>query len=268
VVAADFGEAIQVTMADGTVHTHRRTSTGWELEVLEGSSRSKAALGGRTAIATPGHPERSAPPSRSASDAGERSAPPVIASLILPAGKALTLHLGEQHYRRSDQTWSEAGKPTAIITLQRTRPGVGLTITVPHSERTFAPVDAVNRYDNEHPDINGDGVQLHVRTPNGLAGWTLIPEPETDHVRVRAIGVNHQAKEPDASWRPTANGYEMTIGLAELPLAVDVIVNEMPSGRERRRGQLVLSGAAGEFIYLRGDRHEEERLIPLRADDE
>jgi hypothetical protein len=64
------------------------------------------------------------------------------------------------------------------------------------------------------------------------------------------------------------NGYEMTIDLTQIPLAVDVIVNEMPRSRERRRGQLVMSGAEGEFVYLRGDRHDEERLVPLRTDDE
>jgi hypothetical protein len=35
----------------------------------------------------------------------------------------------------------------------------------------------------------------------------------------------------------------------------------------RRRGQLVMSGAHGEFVYLRGDRHEADRLIPLRISD-
>jgi hypothetical protein len=41
----------------------------------------------------------------------------------------------------------------------------------------------------------------------------------------------------------------------------DVIVNETTPDRVRRRGQLVMSGAAGEFVYLRGDRHDPERLL-------
>jgi hypothetical protein len=45
------------------------------------------------------------------------------------------------------------------------------------------------------------------------------------------------------------------------------VVNEMPRGRSRRRGQLVLSGARGEFVYLRGDRHDRWRLVPLRIRD-
>jgi hypothetical protein len=40
-----------------------------------------------------------------------------------------------------------------------------------------------------------------------------------------------------------------------------VLVNESAPGRDRRRGQLVLSGARGEFVYLRADRHERERLL-------
>jgi hypothetical protein len=35
----------------------------------------------------------------------------------------------------------------------------------------------------------------------------------------------------------------------------------MPTTRRRRRGQLVLGGAPGEFVYLRGDREERDRLV-------
>jgi hypothetical protein len=41
------------------------------------------------------------------------------------------------------------------------------------------------------------------------------------------------------------------------------VVNETTRERERRRGQLVLSGGAGEFVYLRGDRQAAERLLPF-----
>jgi hypothetical protein len=64
-----------------------------------------------------------------------------------------------------------------------------------------------------------------------------------------------------------ALGYEMDIDLAVMPRAIDVIVNEMPADRERRRGQLVMSGADGEFVYLRGDRHDADRLVNLQIDD-
>jgi hypothetical protein len=40
-----------------------------------------------------------------------------------------------------------------------------------------------------------------------------------------------------------------------------VTVNEMPSGRERRRGQLVMGATKPGWAYLRGDRHEREHLV-------
>jgi hypothetical protein len=137
----------------------------------------------------------------------------------------------------------------------------------------FAVPEALNPYDNEPPDINGDGVQLYVRTQEGDAGWLLLPIAGTDVVRVRRIeswSAAPVANEPiAATWQPKGAGYVMRIDIPgdAVPAALDVIVNEMPRGRERRRGQLVMSGAAREFTYLRGDRHEPARLVPLRLID-
>ena len=73
---------------------------------------------------------------------------------------------------------------------------------------------------------------------------------------------------PHATWRPTDDGYqldaELPIPLDAAPLALDVLVNVSGPDRQRRRGQLVLSGGRGEFVYLRSDRHDPERLIPLQ----
>jgi hypothetical protein len=55
--------------------------------------------------------------------------------------------------------------------------------------------------------------------------------------------------------------YVGELSLDSAPIAVDVIVNETAPGRERRRGQLVMSGANGEFAYLAGDRHDPARLL-------
>jgi hypothetical protein len=52
-------------------------------------------------------------------------------------------------------------------------------------------------------------------------------------------------------------------GSTPAALRLDVVVNETTPARERRRGQLVLSGAGGEFVYLRGDRQPVGRLIPF-----
>ena len=62
-------------------------------------------------------------------------------------------------------------------------------------------------------------------------------------------------------------GYEVRIDWPLPPgaetLCLDLLINETTRGRERRRGQLVLSGAFGEWVYLRGDRQDAQRLIPL-----
>jgi hypothetical protein len=49
--------------------------------------------------------------------------------------------------------------------------------------------------------------------------------------------------------------------------SLDVIVNEMSPDRERRRGQLVLSGGHGEWVYLRGDRQDPDRALSFRISE-
>jgi hypothetical protein len=42
----------------------------------------------------------------------------------------------------------------------------------------------------------------------------------------------------------------------------------MSRDRERRRGQLVLSGGANEFVYLRGDRQDLDKLLAVTITDD
>ena len=67
-------------------------------------------------------------------------------SHALPA----TLVLGETNYRRSEESWSEAGRPTATVTVATTRLDT-LTVNVDVSQvhRCFVAVDAENPLDNE-----------------------------------------------------------------------------------------------------------------------
>ena len=91
-------------------------------------------------------------------------------------------------------------------------------------------------------------------------------------VRVRPIDGWGAGIPVGGRWNETPDGYRVQLDIEEdlaggPGLGLDLIVNEKPAGRERRRGQLVLSGARGEFVYLRGDRHDLGRLIHFELND-
>lgn len=245
VVDASLDDEIHITLADQPTHVHFRSEGGWT--VVRGAER----------VHLDGIVEQ---PVEVPLVVAERPAPnPIIISR-----RARTLiPLGEANYRRSEQSWREAGEPAGSVAFERIDDSLRLIIEVMTSELTFVPADAVNPYDNEPADINGDSVQLYLRSANGLSGWMLVPTLESVEVRQRTIEGWDAPCAISAAWERTKAGYRITVDLDSIPQALDVIVNEMPRGRERRRGQLVLSGAAGEFIYLRGDRHDQSRLIPI-----
>jgi hypothetical protein len=114
-------------------------------------------------------------------------------------------------------------------------------------------------------------VQLYVATAAASGAWMLVPEPGRPAPRIRRVPGWGDLELRQADWERTPEGYDLGARVA-LPrgrdggdqlLALDVLVNETAPGRERRRGQLVLSGAQGEFVYLRGDRHDPARLVPF-----
>jgi hypothetical protein len=125
--------------------------------------------------------------------------------------------------------------------------------------------------DNEHPDINSDGVQLHLWREGWFepVAWLAVPEPGTPLVRVRRSAGGDHAPPLECAWRATSSGYEMTFTIPRARLApdfaIDVLINDMFPDRERRRGQLVLSGARGERVYLRGDRQPLDRFLRVRV---
>jgi hypothetical protein len=79
----------------------------------------------------------------------------------------------------------------------------------------------------------------------------------------------------EATWRLTGTGYVVRCEIPRSAIGdrdardfmLDVIVNEISPDRERRRGQLVLSGARGEWVYLRGDRQDSSRALPFRISE-
>jgi hypothetical protein len=120
-------------------------------------------------------------------------------------------------------------------------------------------------------------VQLHLLLADGgVAGWLVVPEPDVGRVRVTRASQSTAELPLGARWEPRPDGgyaLHCRVPLGALGPAgarrfsLDVLVNETAPERARRRGQLVLSGGAGEFVYLRGDRQPLDRLIPFAIDD-
>jgi hypothetical protein len=256
VVAVDVGDVMRVTLADGSVHEHRHVADGWHVDLVTGGARSSIDLA--SAIGADVQPV--------ASTTRDASPAPLV---LARSGRPSIIVLAEEHYRRSEQNWHDAGRPSATVTVAWIAGVLDVAVDVMHSDLTFASAGAVNRLDNEHADINGDSVQLYLRTEDDSIAWVLVPERDGSAVRARPIDGWVGGQTLTARWQPVGDGYRMAISLPSSapPLSLDLVVNEMPRGRVRRRGQLVMSGARGEFVYLQGDRHDAARLIPLRISD-
>jgi hypothetical protein len=252
--AALQGEKVCVVLRSGEAHVHSPLADGWRVARRANGEERVLELGGAIARA-PTVAESSAEASRGSHDDTTPHA--------LPAH----FELDERHYRRSEENWDSAGRPRASVTVE-SEPGrrtVRFVVDVPRSQRVFLDIDAENPFDNEPMAINGDGVQLYVIAGDQRGGWLLAPIADTTAVGIRPIDEWKGGLEVAASWTPRPHGYRLAAEVI-LPdpvteLWADVLVNEMTSDRARRRGQLVLSGADGEFVYLRGDRHEPERLL-------
>ena len=249
-------DQLVVSLADGSVHEHFDARDHWRVELRRGGEQRTLELRGL-------RPPAAARPRKIETP---RTRHRLIA--LSRQGTQIDCELAGDDYRRSEASWEEAGSPRATVGLRWSSDGLTISIRVPRSDRTFAPKDAVNPYDNEPPDVNGDSVQLYVRSGDEKSGWMLVPDAGT--VRVRTLDGWRSPRPIESSWSPRpGGGYVLSVTLpGSLPDALDVIVNERPLGRERRRGQLVLSGGRGEFVYLRGDRHDPERLIPIHFADE
>jgi hypothetical protein len=258
----------------------------------------------RVRRARPGHPAAdvrlatgAAPAGRPAPpDAGPHDRPvdaPAAPALVVGADP-LVAELGAAHYLRSEASWEEAGRPSARVRLAVRDDRLHVDVAVRLGRTTtFVAPDADNPLDNERAAVNGDGVQLHLAVAAGVrvapvGAWLLVPVPgatpsrscaprppmRPGHGRRRRprcpLGVGGRrlrARRDDAAGATAGPRRRARPGAL---LVLDVLVNEMPPGRERRRGQLVLSGAgqgggAGEFVYLRGDRHDPARGVRLRV---
>lgn len=264
-------EAITIASRDGERHVHRRDSSGWHVELFAGSARSSIDLAGWRV--EPERRQQPLPAARIPSVLRRSKAPNAWLSDLPEAQRSqlLIYELGETHYRRSEDRWKDAGSPRATLAFAADDLHLVLLAQIAAGDPRFAAPETTNPFDNEHADTMGSGLQLYLRTPDGSGAWMVVPEARSDSVRVRSITGWGTWPHPKARWREREGGFEMRVEVplpetvvgGEYPIDVDVIVNETTSQRERRRGQLVMSGARSEFVYLRGDRHDAARLMPL-----
>ncbi|HWP02939.1 MAG TPA: heparinase II/III family protein [Gemmatimonadaceae bacterium] len=199
-----------------------------------------------------------------------------LSGLAAAAGTSVPLYrLGRAHYRRSEETWEEAGRPEAGVALAVAEGRLYVEVTVAKKELRLSSRVLENHLDNEPVEINADGVQLHIMGDRSLDNpphhvW-LMALGEGGEVIIRDI--LHDGPVPDvgAEWQKIDAGYQLLAWIDLLALGsrdekrgwLDVLINETVPTRERRRGQLVLSGAAGEWVYIRGPRQDPERYLPI-----
>jgi hypothetical protein len=169
--------------------------------------------------------------------------------------------LGPSHYRRSEMTYpgeSVFGGRVGVAAHAR-HLYVGVEVRKPKVVLRAADVEDP-RLDNEVPDIHSDGVQIYLDW-HGRCGFVAVPEAEGEGVRIRPVaGTTAGTGQLTGTWRRTNEGYRVLLRFdagADLVagdhVLVQVVVNEMQPGRERRAGQLALAGGGG-WVYLRGDR--------------
>ena len=262
-------EGIVVELGDGARHVHRRDGEHWHVELTVGGARSSIDLGGWRRL------PRAAP----------RTVVTEFARPPRDVSGPLRVELGAAHYRRTEESWEEAGRPSAEVTIALGPDALVIQADVRAPALRFVPAGAVNQLDNEHPDINGHGAQLYLRRydANGTAGpvaaWLAVPEERSERVRLTPIAGSAAGLEVRATWAPVRDGYRMRFAVPRhlldagaggrgVRVDLDLLLNETTPERERRRGQLALSGGGGEYLYLRGDRHPPERLLHLRFLDD
>ena len=262
------GEVIEVETADG-IDRHRAAPEGWEISGSSGTVR----LGGlRRPVAEPKPLIDLDRPARVAGTARHVAPAPALDGSLddFDASEPMTLDYDDQ-YRRSEEPYGGAEEFSATLVANWDEDGLYLGVDVVKAEIVVRPDDAPPlRLDNEPDDINADGLQVYLRAEadGPLYGFLIVPATGDGGLRARpTTGSSGTPEMVTGAWQPTGTGYSMTVRIA-LPdwsprggdtLGFDLLVNEMHPGRLRRAGQLVWSGGGG-WVYLRGDRQDNEAL--------
>ncbi len=197
--------------------------------------------------------------------------PPPLDGTLDGFDTSAPLLLDDEHqYFRSEEPYPGPEEFAASAYVNWDQDGFYLAVEVTKPDVVVRPPDAAPlRLDNEPDDFNCDGIQVYYRLERRApVGYLIRPGPDGAVMARHADGVKREAVALRGAWRRTPAGYALTValpcpGLHELPrgarIRFDLLVNEMRSERIRRAGQLVWSGGPG-WIYLRGDRHDEDQF--------
>ena len=242
-----------------TTNVHHRTPDGWQVDSRTALGVDRAVLRGFRML-------------RAVIDSRPLAMRPMPVTVSVPVLSRCVIPIGQDHYRPTEESWLEAGSPTADIAINAWVEGNnGLSIAASvrlNRQPSFATACDENPLDNELADVNSDGVQLHWRSAVTGAWNSVIAVPEGDRVRLTSVGGTLDGIKP--AWQETTGGFTLSFRLPwddiSRELEFDIIVNDCPASRERRRGQLVLSGAHGEFAYLRGARQSDAHALHIAFD--
>lgn len=250
--------AISVDMA-GERHEHASVEHGWNIAIHVNGAKSTIDLEGlvpkEKVISTVGF-----------TNAVQHRAEIPRMPQRFAVGARMHATLGQENYLRTEESWLEAGSPTADVEMVNEGGGLRIIADV-HADRSFVPRGQVNRLDNEHADINGAGMQLYLRSDARTAGYVIVPIKDTEELSFRPIDGWGDNITVAGTWRPIADGYHMEIVVRPptAELSLNLAINEKPEGRERRRGQLFLPGVRDRrgWLYLAGDRQPHPHMIEL-----
>jgi hypothetical protein len=182
---------------------------------------------------------------------------------VLTPGRPFEMVLGQRHYRRSELPWEESGAPEATLRVAAGRDTVDIDLLVRKRDPVFARRLPDNPMDNEDPDINSDGVQLYLDLPDSHArgSWLLVPEDPPPVVRCTAREAAGAVPPVSASWRLTPEGYGVRCSVPRGASGLGI------DRHFRLNAVLVATGAQDEWVYLRGDREDPDRMLAFEIVD-
>jgi hypothetical protein len=253
---ASDGATVTVQRRDGSSDHFAFAPSGVQVHEADGATHTLAGL----ADEPPRPPERRHGP-RPVIPCPLLDAVPAPEEWLHAVPPEAVASLGEHQYRRSERPYGAAGTFTARVAVFAVDSRVCFAADVTKESLALSDASVPDpRLDNEAADIHADGLQCYVDA-EAWAGYVAVPDPHSGQVRVRSVAATAgDAARCEGRWVRTRAGYAVVVTVDVVQplcggdrLPVNLVVNEMYPERERRAGQLALSGGGG-WVYLRGDR--------------